>query len=108
VVPPPARTAALLEAKVPARVGKETLLTHRRHADGSDFNSEIMTLHDLARYLVCSYMTAFRLVRRGELRAFRLGSRIGSDWRVWRVDVEEWIAKQETGPRLAPERKQWS
>jgi excisionase family DNA binding protein len=102
VVPPPPRSAALLEAEVPARIGGEALLRHRRHADGSNFDREIMTLHDVARYLVCSYATVFRLVSHEEIPGFR----IGIDWRVRRVDVEEFIAKQQVGPRLAPTRKQ--
>jgi excisionase family DNA binding protein len=53
-------------------------------------STEIMTTHELAQFLVCSYGTAVELVRGGELPAFRLGS----DWQVWRADVEKWIAKQ--------------
>jgi excisionase family DNA binding protein len=56
----------------------------------TSFSTEIMTMHEVAQFLLCSYGTAFELVRGGELPAFRLGS----DWQVWRADVEKWIAKQ--------------
>ena len=53
-------------------------------------STEIMTMHELAQFLACSYGTVLKLVWGGELPAFRLSS----DWQVWRADVEKWIAKQ--------------
>jgi excisionase family DNA binding protein len=47
-----------------------------------------LTLRDVSRYLHCHYMTVYHLVRAGALPAFRLGS----DFRVWRADLEKWIA----------------
>jgi len=52
--------------------------------------SELMTLHQVADYLHCHYITAYRLIHRGELPAFR----VGSDWRFRRIDLDKWIAQQ--------------
>src|SRR5271155_2127086 len=52
--------------------------------------SEIMTLHDVARYLNCHYTTVYRLIQRGGFPVFPLGS----DFRVGRADLEEWIVQQ--------------
>lgn len=51
---------------------------------------EIMTLHDVARFLNCHYNTVLRLVHRGKLPAFRLGS----DYRFQRADLKRWIEGQ--------------
>jgi excisionase family DNA binding protein len=51
---------------------------------------EIMTLHQVADYLNCHYTTAYRLVRQSGLPTLRLGS----DYRIRRADLEEWIAQQ--------------
>src|SRR5262249_9396881 len=51
--------------------------------------SAVMTLRQVAEYLDCSYRTVFKLVSHGEIPGFR----IGIDWRVRRVEVNQWIAK---------------
>src|SRR5271154_1988571 len=53
--------------------------------------SEIMTLHDVARYLNCHYTTVYRLIQRGGFPVFRLGS----DFRIRRGDLEKWIVQQQ-------------
>jgi len=60
-----------------------------RPADG-----EMMTLHEVANYLNCHWFTVYRLVRRGALPAFRLGS----NYRVRRTDLEKWIADRRVVP----------
>src|SRR5277367_4284230 len=52
--------------------------------------SELMTLYHVANYLKLHYMTVYRLIKTRSLPAFRLGS----DFRVWRSDLEQWIAQQ--------------
>ena len=48
---------------------------------------EIMTAHGAAEYLNCNYVTIYRMLRAGELPAFRLGS----GWRFQRADLDPWI-----------------
>ena len=55
---------------------------------------ELMTVREVASYLNCHYMTVYKLVRTGDLPAFRLGS----DWRFRRSDLEKWIAKKQVRP----------
>jgi excisionase family DNA binding protein len=62
-------------------------LSHAPAAVALD-TSEIMTLHDTATYLNCHYQTLFRLVRSGEIPAFR----VGVAWRCSRPDIDQWIA----------------
>src|SRR5215831_11479431 len=52
--------------------------------------SEIMTLRDAAAYLNCHYRTLFKLVRSGQVPAFR----VGVCWRCSRLDIDRWIARQ--------------
>ncbi len=49
-----------------------------------------MTLYHVADYLNCHYTTAHRLAQRGVLAVFRLGS----DYRIRRADLEDWMAQQ--------------
>jgi excisionase family DNA binding protein len=51
----------------------------------------VMTLREAAEYLKCHQTTMYRLIKRGELPAFR----VGADWHLRRADFEEWIAQQE-------------
>jgi excisionase family DNA binding protein len=56
--------------------------------------SPVMTVRDIADYLQVHPSTIYRLLRRRELPAFRLGS----DWRFNREDIERWRLRQ-TAPR---------
>jgi excisionase family DNA binding protein len=49
-----------------------------------------MTPNDVASYLNCHYVTVYRLIHRGGLPVFRLGS----DFRIQRADLENWITQQ--------------
>ena len=51
--------------------------------------SKVMTVHEAAAYLRCHYSTLSRLVRRGDLPAFR----VGSTWRLLRSTLDEWITR---------------
>ena len=51
---------------------------------------EVMTLSEVAKYLHCHSSTLYRLVTRGEIKGFRLGS----DWRFRGEDVALWIGQQ--------------
>jgi excisionase family DNA binding protein len=49
---------------------------------------EIMNVSALARYLRCQRGIIYRLLKRNEIPAFKLGS----DWRFSRSAIDEWIA----------------
>jgi len=47
-----------------------------------------MTLHEVAQYLRCHESTVYRLTKRGEIPAFRLGA----EWRFLRSKIDQWIS----------------
>ena len=51
---------------------------------------EILTLDEVAGYLKISKKTAYRIVRSGDLSAFKAGKH----WRVRRAELGRWIAKR--------------
>jgi excisionase family DNA binding protein len=51
---------------------------------------EIMTISSLALYLHCSHSFIYRLLKKKQIPAFK----IGSDWRFFRAAIDEWIARQ--------------
>jgi excisionase family DNA binding protein len=63
--------------------------------------SKVMTIAEVADYLNCHYGTVYRLVRGGELPAFRLGG----SWRFLRSDLEQWIAGRTSGASVEKERE---
>jgi excisionase family DNA binding protein len=58
--------------------------------------SKILRVKELAEYLRCHPSTIYRLLRRHEIPAFRLGS----DWRVNVEDVDAWLQKRSFGGDL--------
>jgi excisionase family DNA binding protein len=62
--------------------------------------AKVMTIAEVADYLNCHYGTVYRLVRGGELPAFRLGG----SWRFLRSDLEQWIASR-TGAGAVEKRR---
>jgi len=78
----------------------------KAESEQGDRESEILTLHEVADYLHCHYTTVHRLIRKRGLPVFRLGS----DFRVRRSDLENWIAQRHVRPEEStaskgPERK---
>ena len=63
--------------------------------------SKVMTIAEVADYLNCHYGTVYRLVRGGDLPAFRLGG----SWRFLRSDLEQWIARRTSGAAVEKERE---
>ena len=55
---------------------------------------EIMTVYEVAEYLKLHYMTVYRMVKRGDIPAFR----IGIDWRFRREEIQRWIADRQIAP----------
>jgi excisionase family DNA binding protein len=58
--------------------------------ESGDGESEILRLQEVADYLHCHYFTVYRLLAKGAIPAFRLGS----DWRFRRSDLDKWIDSQ--------------
>lgn len=56
---------------------------------GPNEERAVMTVQDVADYLHCHSVTIYRLVKRGGLPGFKLGS----DWRFHRSEIDKWIAK---------------
>jgi excisionase family DNA binding protein len=53
----------------------------------------IMNLYQVSDYLQVHYSTTFRLVKRGELPAFK----VGAEWRCRRAEIDKWIENREQG-----------
>ena len=56
--------------------------------------NEVLTAGEVASYLRVSLSTIYRLLKSGELPAFK----IGSDWRFNRVHIEEWLKSRAQMP----------
>jgi excisionase family DNA binding protein len=56
-----------------------------------DSASEIMRIDEVAAYLKVHPTTVYRLLKRKQLPAFR----VGTDFRFRRADVDEWIREKE-------------
>jgi excisionase family DNA binding protein len=59
-----------------------------------DLSGEIMTMRQAADYLHCDYNTVGKIVRRGDIPVFR----VGSEYRIRREDLRKWIAQQAVSP----------
>ena len=51
---------------------------------------ENLTLQQVVRILNCSYMTVYKMVTTGKLKAFRVGTK---DYRVRREELEKFMNK---------------
>jgi excisionase family DNA binding protein len=54
----------------------------------------VLTVQDLAHYLKIHPSTVYRLLKRGQLPAFK----IGSDWRFGVEDIDRWRIEREKKP----------
>jgi len=54
---------------------------------------DILTVKELADYLHCHSSTIYRMLKRHEIPAFR----VGSDWRFSRRSIDDWIESKEAG-----------
>lgn len=55
---------------------------------------EILTCKGLASYLNCHVSTIYRLLRKGQLPAFK----VGADWRFNQEDIDRWRFNQTSQP----------
>jgi excisionase family DNA binding protein len=60
-----------------------------RVAEGPAGANEIWTVSMLARYLRCHPSTIYRLLKRGQIPAFK----IGSDWRFQKSVIDRWLKR---------------
>jgi excisionase family DNA binding protein len=67
-------------------------MIYKRHDALETRPAKVMTLEEVSRYLHVHRSTVYRLLKRGEIPAFR----IGSDWRfnietidMWRSELEK-------------------
>ena len=51
---------------------------------------EVLTLQEVAEYLMLAEKTAYRLAAEGKLPGFK----VGGSWRLKRQDVQQWIEEQ--------------
>jgi excisionase family DNA binding protein len=52
--------------------------------------AEVLTVHEVARYLRVHRSTVYRLIKSDQLPVFR----VGSDWRMTRDALLHWVANQ--------------
>jgi len=60
-------------------------------------NSRILTVRDLSIYLRVHPSTIYKMLKRNQLPAFR----VGSDWRFTVEAIDQWLASVEAGAHPA-------
>ncbi len=58
-----------------------------------EVSSRVLTVQEVSRYLRVHPSTIYRMLKRNELPAFR----VGSDWRFTVEAIDQWRAKVEAG-----------
>jgi excisionase family DNA binding protein len=74
---------------------KKRMAGKRRQAGQESALGGMLTVTELADYLKISRSMIYRLLKRGEIPGFK----IGSDWRFNLDEIDQWLAKQEIKPR---------
>jgi len=59
--------------------------------------ARVLTLGEVAKFLHVHPSTVYRLLKRQNIPAFR----VGSDWRFSQESIERWIKERETGDDVA-------
>ena len=77
----------------------------RRRARAETAGSEIMTLYGAAEYLHCNASFVYLLLKNGEMQGFKLGIGGGSDWRIFRRDLEHWIEQHQVNAAPAQDQE---
>jgi excisionase family DNA binding protein len=63
-----------------------------------EINGRVLTVRDVSSYLRVHPSTIYRMLKRNQLPAFR----VGSDWRFTVEAIDHWLASVEPGaPQLA-------
>jgi excisionase family DNA binding protein len=63
---------------------------------------KVLTIPEVSEYLRVSRQTIYRMLKRGDIPAFR----IGGDWRFNIEDLGHWIEKESQARKSRPSRKQ--
>ncbi len=66
-----------------------------------EVSSRVLTVQEVSRYLKVHPSTIYRMLKRNELPAFR----VGSDWRFTVEAIDQWRAKVEAGESSSPSRE---
>ena len=72
---------------VPNRYGVKDLKNPSTKTPTNEPIMEVLTAGEVADYLRVSLSTIYRLLKCGDLPAFK----VGSDWRFNRVHIEKWL-----------------
>src|SRR6516164_1106055 len=78
------------------RVPNESGMKDPKKTSSEPIN-EVLTAGEVAGYLRVSLSTIYRLLKSGDLPAFK----IGSDWRFNRVHIEKWLRCRAQTPESA-------
>jgi excisionase family DNA binding protein len=62
-------------------------------APDKEYDSPLMNVAQCANYLQVHRSTIYRLVKRGNIPAFR----VGADWRFKKTDVDSWLIRLSRG-----------
>ena len=85
--------------------GKNINAAERAHMDRFDeMKNRILTVQDLASYLRVHPSTIYRMLKKNQLPAFR----VGSDWRFNVEAIDKWRAAVESGAPGSPKRQRLS
>ena len=75
----------------------ETRVTQRCYMDRfDDMKSSVLTVQEVSSYLRVHSSTIYRMLKRNQLPAFR----VGSDWRFTVDAIDKWRAAVESGAPL--------
>jgi len=58
--------------------------------------AKVLTLQEVAKYLRVHPSTVYRLAKKGQIPAFKLGS----DWRFNLESIDEWLSAAEGAPAV--------
>ena len=58
-------------------------------------DASLMTIKDVAAYLKFSTASIYRMAQRGDIPAFRIGTRI---WRFKKEDLDQWLQQKSQTP----------
>ncbi len=58
-----------------------------------------LTTEEVLEYLQVNLRTVYRLIKAGKIPAVR----VGRQWRFRKVDIDQWLAGQRTGPAVTPQ-----
>jgi excisionase family DNA binding protein len=79
---------------------KATNSKRRTQGDYDQSRADILTVPEVAKLLRCHEATVYRMLKRKEIPAFK----VGADWRFMRSAIEEWARSQSSAVMAAAEK----